>query len=359
MPLPPVKKNLKDLTSEGLVTLVKRLGQSPYRAGQLYRWLFKKGALSIGALTDVSKEFRDILEAGGYYIGCPRLVERRASIDGTVKLLFSLEDGEKIESVLIPGEKRLTLCVSTQTGCALGCRFCVTGRLGPGRNLTLSELAGQVHGADTVVREGFIRGRERITNVVLMGMGEPLLNYDGVLKFIGVLTDPKGMNFSSRKVTVSTAGIPPGIERLGKEAKVNLAVSLNATTDSQRRLLMPVNKKYPLKELIASLRRYPLEHGRYITIEYVLIKDVNDSIEDAWRLAALLSGIPCKINLIPFNPLPGSRFERPEVEKVETFKRVLAGARYNVLIRISRGSDIEAACGQLRAGALGKSNKNA
>lgn len=346
----PERKNLKDLTLGELKSLVKDLKEPPYRAVQLYGWLFKKGAASVDEMSNVSKKFLAILKEGGYCIGAPRIIKRRTSVDGTVKLLFSLEDDKRIESVLIPDGGRLTLCVSTQAGCALGCRFCATGMLGPGRNLTLSELTGQVHSSEALVKEGLVRGFARITNVVLMGMGEPLLNYEEVVKFLKVLTDPKGMGFSARRVTVSTAGIVPAIKKLGKETRVNLAVSLNATTDRVRNILMPVNKRYPISLLIPALRQYPLLQRKYITIEYVLIKGVNDSTGDARNLAELLRGIPCKINLIPFNPFPGSFFERPDEKSIEAFKGVLRNARYNALIRVSRGLDIEAACGQLCAG---------
>ena len=346
------EKNLKDFTLEELKSLVDSLGEAPYRAGQLYLWLFKKGAMSIDGMTDVSKKFRGALKDLGYYTGGPDVIEKRISRDASVKLLLGLGNGERVESVVIPEGKRLTLCVSTQTGCALGCRFCRTGNIGPGRNLKLSELTGQVHAAEALVRDGLFEGFKKITNIVLMGMGEPLLNYDEVVRFLKVLTDYKGMGFSARKVTLSTSGIVPAIKKLGGATDVNLAVSLNATTDAQRSLLMPVNKRYPLKELLSALRQYPLSKKRYITIEYVLIKDINDSKDDAKRLALLLRGIPCKINLIPFNPFPGSGFERPGSERVSAFQKILMEGHYTSVIRAGRGSDIEAACGQLRGARL-------
>ncbi|MBI5599626.1 MAG: 23S rRNA (adenine(2503)-C(2))-methyltransferase RlmN [Deltaproteobacteria bacterium] len=344
----PDRKNLRDFTLEELKGIVKGLGQTPYRAGQLYRWLFQKGARSVDEMTDISKEFRSALKEAGYHVGTLDVARTQTSADGTVKLLLALADGVKVESVLIPGEKRLTLCVSTQAGCALGCRFCLTGMAGAGRNLKPSELIGQVLAASLLVKNGFVKEHTRITNVVLMGMGEPLLNYDNVVRFLGVLTDPEGMGFSSSRVTVSTAGIVPGIKGLGRDTKVNLAVSLNATTDEVRTLIMPVNKKYPIKTLLGSLRAYPLPPRRLITIEYVLIKGVNDSTGDAERLVKLLKGVPCKINLIPLNPFSGSEFKRPETSAIGAFQKILFNAGYTALLRESKGNDILAACGQLR-----------
>ncbi len=341
-------KDLRDYTYDGLKDLVERFGERPYRARQLHAWLFRDGVESIDEMTDLPKDFRRRLRDGGFYIGVVEVLKTRRSVDGTVKLLLGLEDGSGVECVLIPDGKRLTLCVSTQCGCSLGCRFCMTGGIGPGRNLRLSEMTAEVLAASSLVGSGLIEGYGRITNVVLMGMGEPLLNYDEVLRFITVLTDPKAMGFSTRRVTVSTAGVVPAIKRLGRDADINLAVSLNATTDVVRDRLMPINRRHPLKELLAALRSYPLRKGRRITMEYVLIKGVNDSRDDAYRLVRLLKGIPCKINLIPFNPFPGCGFERPGHERVETFWRILSDNHYSVVTRASRGMDIEAACGQLQ-----------
>jgi 23S rRNA (adenine2503-C2)-methyltransferase len=336
-------RNLKDLTIDELLELVKGLGEKPYRAGQIYGWLFKKGAKTIDEMSDISKGLMEALKKGSFDIGIPVLACTKRSADGTIKLLLELPDGQRVESVLITEGKRLTLCVSTQAGCALGCSFCITGAGGPGRNLRLSEMAGQVQVASGLVKRG-----GRITNVVLMGMGEPLLNYDEVVKFIKVLTDQKAFAFAPGKVTLSTAGVVPGIKRLGRDTTINLAVSLNAAADSLRSRIMPINKKYPIGELLAALRSYPLTRGRTITIEYVLIKGLNDAPEDARRLARLLRGIPVKINLIPFNPFPGTTFERPDSESVSAFHKILLDARYTVMVRASKGSDILAACGQLR-----------
>lgn len=335
-------KNLRDFTYEELLEEVRELGEKPYRAEQIYGWVYRKCAASIDSMTDVSKALRERLKES-YTIDGINVLEVKTSFDGTKKFLSGLSDGSRIESVLIPEGDRLTLCVSSQAGCALGCRFCMTGLSGFTRNLTLSELNGQVFAAKGLLDEG-----EAITNIVLMGMGEPLNNYDNVLRFVSVLTDGKGFGFSHNKVTVSTAGLVPGIRRLGAEANINLAVSLNATTDEVRDRIMPINKKYPLDELLDALRGYPHNGKKHVTIEYVMLANVNDSVEDARRLARLLRGIPCKINLIPFNPFPGSRYQAPDNQRVSTFSKVLQDSGYFAIVRASKGADIQAACGQLK-----------
>lgn len=335
-------KNLRDYTYEELRAEVEAYGEKPYRAEQLFKWVFQKRAVDIDQMTDISKVFRERLKEE-FCIKGNALIDVQTSSDGTRKFLSELEDGSRIESVLIAEPDRLTLCVSSQAGCALGCRFCMTGMTGFTRNLKLSELTGQVFTAFDLLDEG-----EHITNVVLMGMGEPLANYDNVVNFTNVLTSNMGFNFSHNKVTLSTAGLVPAIEKLGLETNVNLAVSLNATTDEVRDKIMPVNKKYPLGRLTEALRAYPLKSRKYITIEYVLLKNVNDSLEDARRLVKLLRGIPCKVNLIPFNPFPGSKFERPEEQRVIAFHKIIKDAGFTVIVRSSKGAEIQAACGQLR-----------
>ncbi len=335
-------KNLRDFTYEELLEEVRELGEKPYRAEQIYGWVYRKCAASIDSMTDVSKALRERLKES-YAIEGPNVLEVKTSFDGTKKFLSELSDGSRIESVLIPEGDRLTLCVSSQAGCALGCRFCMTGLSGFTRNLSLDELNGQVFAAKGLLSEG-----EAITNIVLMGMGEPLNNYDNVLRFVSILTDGKGFGFSHNKVTVSTAGLVPGIRRLGAEANINLAVSLNATTDEVRDRIMPINKKYPLDELLDALRGYPHNGKKHVTIEYVMLANVNDSVEDARRLARLLRGIPCKINLIPFNPFPGSRYQAPDNQRVSTFSKVLQDSGYFAIVRASKGADIQAACGQLK-----------
>lgn len=333
---------------EELLSLMTSMGEKPFRANQIYAWVFRRGVLAIDEMTDIKKEFRERLKAEGYHISKVKVSKTRKSSDHTIKLLVELPDGATVESVLIPEGKRLTLCVSTQAGCALGCAFCVTGSIGAGRNLTMAEMCGIAHVAAELVKAGGVKGFEAITNVVLMGMGEPLYNYDEVSRFLRVLIDEEGMAFSPRKVTLSTAGVVPGIRKLGAESDVNLAVSLNATTDEVRSRLMPINKKYPISELLEALKDYPLKNRRFITFEYVLIKGVNDALDDARRLVKLLKGIPAKINLIPFNPFPGSGFERPDGKTIEAFKQLIHDAGYVVSLRASKGADIQAACGQLK-----------
>jgi len=366
--------DLKDLDKDGLAALMESFGEKPYRARQLYDWLFHKNAVAISNMTDLSLSLRERLEEGGFYMGSPELIRERTSSDGSMKLVLGFRDNERAECVLIPDDNRLTLCISSQSGCALGCEFCVTGLAGAGRtggnadltggksrtaaggigsagrNLTLSEFVGQVRIAEQFVRKGLFEGHIAITNIVLMGMGEPLLNLDNVVRFIGILTDQGGMGYAARRVTLSTAGIVPAIAEFGRRSSgINLAVSLNAATDEVRDWLMPINKKYPLKQLILALREYPLKKRRRITIEYVLLKGVNDTAKDAKRLARLLRYVECMINLIPFNPFPGAEFERPEDAGVVSFQHLLLEEGYTAYIRASRGPDIGAACGQLGA----------
>ncbi|HHL39697.1 MAG TPA: 23S rRNA (adenine(2503)-C(2))-methyltransferase RlmN [Deltaproteobacteria bacterium] len=336
-------KNLLDFTYDELAAEVSAMGERSFRADQLYAWIQRRGARGFEEMTDISKALRARLSRE-YTLARPEAARVLASGDGTRKILFVLDDGLCVESVLMPEKDRATLCVSTQAGCAMGCLFCRTAAMGPGRNLTLAEMAGQVLEAERLAPEGL-----RITNVVLMGMGEPLANFDNVARLLEVLTDPRGMAFGARKVTLSTVGLVPAIERLGAISQVNLAVSLNATTDEVRSRLMPVNRRHPIGELIAALGRYPLKRGRRITIEYVMIDGVNDGDDDAARLTRLLRPIPCKVNLIPFNPFEGSRFRPPRPSRVASFHKRLLDAGYAVFTRESRGRDIDAACGQLAA----------
>lgn len=335
-------KNLRDYTYADLQQVIAEMGEKPYRAAQVYAWVFQRGAVDIDSMTDISKEFRERLKKD-YCVAGAKVADVRTSGDGTRKFLTLLEDGNKVESVLIPGtDGKMTLCVSTQAGCALGCRFCLTGANDFKRNLTLSELAWQVFSGRGILNEG-----EKITNVVLMGMGEPLANYDNVIKFLNVLVDGKGFGFSHNKVTVSTSGLAPAIRRLAAESKANLAVSLNATTDEVRERIMPINRKYPMEELLSAVKDYCRIVKKTVTIEYVLLKNVNDTNEDARRLVKLLKGVPCKVNLIPFNEFPGCAFQRPDEHRVIVFHKILLDEGYTVLVRASKGGDILAACGQL------------
>jgi 23S rRNA (adenine2503-C2)-methyltransferase len=344
------KINIKSLTLAELKTLLAELGCKPFRAGQLFAWIYSRGARSFDEMTDIAKAER-ILLGSRFSVASLDLLRQELSSDGTRKFLFGLEDGHTIESVLIPEEDRQTLCISSQVGCAQACRFCITGGGGFQRNLRAYEIADQV-----VTVEKLLAGDRKyspetrtITNIVLMGMGEPLANFDEVVKALGIITNEPGLGFSTRRVTLSTAGLALEIGRLGKAGvKVNLAVSLNATTDEVRDRIMPVNKRYPIKELLAACRHFPLEPRRRITFEYVLLRGVNDSAEDALRLTRLLRGIKAKVNLIPYNPSPGSEFSRPSDAAVKRFQQILQDHDYTALVRESRGRDIAAACGQLR-----------
>jgi 23S rRNA (adenine2503-C2)-methyltransferase len=336
------KKNLKALSLEELETFIKASGLPLYRAKQLVHWIYEQYAPSIQDITEFSKELREKLSESAYISGMT-VMDRQVSGEGTEKFLFALHDGETIETVLLPDGNRLTLCISSQVGCAMNCGFCVTGTLGFKRNLAADEIVDQLL---TVGR--IIKPRE-LTNIVFMGMGEPLANFDEVVTALWRIT--AYMKISPRRITLSTAGIVPKILEGSRTApSVNLAVSLNATTDSVRDAIMPINKTYSLRALLDACRRFPLKAGRRITFEYVLLKGVNARIEDARRLVILLKGIPSKVNLIPFNPCEGSEFRKPDDETVLAFQEVLLKGGLTAFIRKSKGQDIRAACGQLKAG---------
>lgn len=334
--------DIKNLTFEELSAFIAHLGKERFRATQIMKWVFSRRAKSFDEMTNLAKEFRDALKKEAF-ISSLQAIKVEVSKDGTKKYLFQLSDENSIESVLIPDEDRLTLCISSQVGCPLDCGFCVTGSGGFIRNLTTSEIVNQICAVQDELPED-----TKITNIVLMGMGEPLLNYDNVLKALKIMTYGDGLNFSTRKITVSTSGIIPEMMKLGMAIQVNIAVSLNATTDEVRSRLMPVNKKYPLNRLLSACREYPLAPRRRITFEYILIKGVNDSLDDAKRLAGLLRGIPCKINLIPYNEHEGSELKRPDDTAIRAFQEILLNAGYTAPVRSSKGLDISAACGQLR-----------
>ena len=351
--------NIKSFTHDELKARLMETGLKSYRARQVLEWVYKKYASSFQEMTNISKADRDLLEAH-FSISALRPLRAEVSTDGTRKYLFGLEDGHTIESVLIPDEDRMTLCISSQVGCGQGCRFCLTGSGGFTRNLKAYEIADQVleverhlRKAESGRREGSEEKNRSITNIVLMGMGEPLANFDEVVKALGIITSEKGLGFSPRRVTLSTAGLVPELERLGRAGtRVNLAISLNAPTDEIRNRIMPVNKRWPLKELLAACKKFPLEPRRRITFEYVMLKGVNDREEHALALAKLLRGIKCKVNLIPYNPSPESMYERPNDVVVRRFQKILLDHNYAAPVRESRGQDISAACGQLRERAL-------
>jgi 23S rRNA (adenine2503-C2)-methyltransferase len=338
-----MKPNIKDLSFSEFEAYLAQRKQPAYRARQVWQWLYQKRATSFAEMTNVSAALRELL-AEDFNIG--RLViERKAvSSDGTVKFLFCLSDGANIESVLIPETKRLTLCVSTQAGCGFGCAFCATALLGLKRNLRAGEIVDQVLEASRA-----LSGDRRITHVVLMGMGEPLANYTETVKALEVMTDTNwGIGISPRRITLSTVGLVPQIQKLMNETNVNLAVSLHAPTDELRSQLMPVNRKYSLRQLMECCRALPIPRRKRITFEYVLLRGFNDAAAHAHKLAELLRGIRCKVNLIPFNPHPGSEFQRPEGEDVAHFQQILQVHGLQVNVRKPRGDDIAAACGQLQ-----------
>ena len=333
--------DLKDMQIEEIEGFISGLGKEKYRARQLMKWIYKAGAADFSQMTDLSRDFRAEL-AGKARIGTLHIEEVQASADGTRKVLFRLDDGLFIESVIIPGKNDRTLCVSTQAGCRMKCSFCLTGKPKFRRNLLPAEIVGQITGAKFGVPEG-----KEVDNIVLMGMGEPLDNYDNVLKAIRIITSEYGLAISPRKITISTCGLPESIIRLGLDVPVNLAISLNAPDDEIRSALMPVNRKHPIAELIRACRDYSMPNRRRITFEYILIAGVNDSRACAEKLARLLRGVRCKINLIAFNEYPGSQYKTPTARAVEEFRAILVKQGYTAILRKSKGRDILAACGQL------------
>jgi 23S rRNA (adenine2503-C2)-methyltransferase len=340
--------DLKNLSPFALKEFITSFGKERYRSIQIMRWLYQKGVHSIDEMTNLSNKFRhDLSEVSFISTLYPLHVEQAK--DGTEKFLFELEDGNRIESVLIPDKARLTLCVSTQVGCAFGCRFCLTGKMGWKRNLTISEILNQI----LAVRET-LKERASITNIVLMGMGEPLANYSNTLHAIELMTNPDAFKFSSRRVTLSTVGLLPELERLSKEKNsLRLAISLNAANEETRSHLMPINRRYPLRKLLEACRNFPLRPRTRITFEYVLVDGINDSPQDAKKLVKILRGIPSKVNLIPLNEAPGIPFKRPSEEKVRAFQDILMKGGFTAIVRASKGVEISAACGQLQ----GKSSK--
>lgn len=340
---------LRRATPEALRHWLESQGEPAYRFEQIASWLYGRRAPSFAAMSNLPRPLREALAREFHP---PALAAERVAqaADGTRKLVFRLEDGRRIESVLIPDPPRLTLCVSSQAGCAMGCAFCATARLGLQRHLSAAEIVGQVLGS----AEHFLP-EEQLTNLVFMGMGEPLHNYDAVVEAIGVLTAPWGCGISARRITVSTVGLVPQMRRLMEETNVQLAVSLTAPSDEQRDALVPLNRRYPLEALLSACRELPIPQRRRITFEYVLLAGVNDSLVDANRLIHLLRGIRCKVNLIPFNPFPDSGFRRPDDAVVEAFRRHLDAAHVHCTVRQSRGRDVAAACGQLAGAAPGES----
>ncbi len=354
------KFNLLDYDQDGLKEVIKSvigdsLDLTPYRLRQIFQWVYRRRVKDFSSMTDISKKLREAL-AESFEITLPEIIFSQNSVDGSRKYLLKLKDGSEVESVLICQPTRFTLCVSSQVGCAIGCKFCRTAQMGLKRNLKVSEIIGQVM---AVQEDVWSRGERGITfddpeaqapfqNIVFMGMGEPLHNKDSVISTVKILNDEHGLNFSGRKITVSTSGLIPAIKEFGESsARANLAISLNATTDEVRTEIMPINKRWPLEDLLETLRQFPLKAGRRITFEYVLLAGVNDTDEDMKRLPVLLRGIPAKINLIPYNSNSGLGYYPPEAERVQIWQKTLLSKGMNSTIRWSKGMDISAACGQL------------
>lgn len=345
-------QNLLDFDLEGLTTWFANLGEKPFRAKQVFRWIHQAGITDFAQMTDLAKSLREKLEQHAI-VTVPRVNFAHTSQDGTRKWLFDVSVTNGIETVFIPEEERGTLCVSSQVGCALECTFCSTGRQGFNRNLSVAEIVGQLWYAHHSLRGADNRtlgapSERPVTNVVMMGMGEPLANFENVVTALGVMLDDHAYGLSRRRVTVSTSGIVPAMDRLAERCPVALAVSLHAANDRLRDELMPINKKYPLNTLMAACQRYLVHAPRdFITFEYVMLAGVNDRPEHARELIALTREIPCKFNLIPFNPFPDSGYQKPGAESLRVFRRILQDAGLVVTTRKTRGDDIAAACGQL------------
>ncbi|MFN3459796.1 MAG: 23S rRNA (adenine(2503)-C(2))-methyltransferase RlmN [Oceanibaculum sp.] len=344
------RPNLVGMDRDEMAAAFAEMGLPAFRMKQVWNWVYHRGVTDFEAMTNIAKDLRGRL-AGTFRIARPEVVTEQKSTDGTIKWLLRFEDGNEVETVFIPEEDRGTLCVSSQVGCTLTCKFCHTGTQRWVRNLGAAEIVGQAMLARDKLGEwpASMEGRN-FTNIVMMGMGEPLYNYDNVAKALKIIMDGEGIALSRRKITLSTAGVVPAMAKCGEELGVNLAVSLHAVTDEIRDVIVPLNRKYKLAELIQACRDYPgASNARRITFEYVMLKGVNDSDEDAHALVKLLDGIPAKMNLIPFNPWPGSPYERSSNTRIDKFAKILMAAGYASPVRTTRGADIMAACGQLKS----------
>ena len=355
-------QNLLDFDLDGLTAWLTELGEKPFRARQVFHWIHQAGVADFAQMTDIAKSLREKLQQQAV-ITPSDIKFSHTSADGTRKWLFEVGVGNGIETVFIPEEDRGTLCVSSQVGCALECTFCSTGRQGFNRNLTVAEIIGQLwvahHGLRGEVNRtsGEISDRP-VTNVVMMGMGEPLANFENVVTALGIMLDDHAYGLSRRRVTVSTSGLVPAMDRLAERCPVALAVSLHAPNDTLRDQIVPINKKYPLAELMAACRRYLVHAPRdFITFEYVMLAGVNDQPEHARQLIELTRDVPCKFNLIPFNPFPDSGYEKPRNDAMRDFRQILQDAGYVVTTRKTRGEDIDAACGQLAGKVADKSGR--
>ena len=345
----PVRTELVGLSRDELAVLFASIGEKPFRARQLWHWIYHRGETNFSRMTTLAKGLRGKLERH-FQVGRPVASREQTSSDRSRKWLFRFADGHQAETVFIPEEDRGAVCISSQVGCSLTCAFCHTGTQKLVRNLTATEIVGQFMAArDSYGEWPSPQGDRLLSNIVMMGMGEPLLNYDNVAKALRIIMDPEGIALSKRRITLSTAGIVPIMDRCGEDLGVNLAVSLHACNDALRDVLVPVNRQYPLKDLLAACRRYPgANNARRITFEYVMLKDVNDSAADARNLLRLAKGIPVKFNLIPFNAWPGAAHECSTAARMARFAAILNDGGYSAPVRVPRGRDILAACGQLK-----------
>jgi len=352
------KANLFDYDRQGLRDLFAQLGEKPYRAEQVMKWIYHRHVTDFAQMTDVGKALRDKLEAACEIVPPKVLFEKQAA-DATYKWLLGMDGGNAIEAVFIPEATRGTLCVSSQVGCGLNCQFCSTATQGFNRNLATSEIIGQAWTAAKHL--GNVPHHQRkLTNIVMMGMGEPLLNFDNVVRAMSVMRDDLGLGLANKRVTLSTAGLVPMIDKLGEVADVSLAVSLHAPNDELRTEIVPLNKKYPIAELLAACQRYAARRPRTtITFEYTMLKDVNDKPEHARQLVKLMRQLPGKVNLIPFNTFAGTRFERSEEATIRNFQKILLDSDVLTMVRRTRGDDIDAACGQLKGQVLDRTRRSA
>ena len=349
------RTNLLGLSRACFEQFVGELGQKPFRARQLMKWIYHHGLTDFSGMTDLSRQFRAEL-AERAEVRLPTVVREAQSVDGTRKWVIEVANGNLVEMVLIPDRGRNTLCVSSQVGCVLDCSFCSTGKQGFNGNLTAAEIVGQV----MIAQRALAEQADTVTNVVLMGMGEPLLNFDHVLAATRLMMDDLAFGISKRRVTISTAGVVPAIYKLADVSDVSLAVSLHAPNDELRDQLVPINRRYPIAQLMDACRHYlaGLGERRALTMEYTLLRGVNDELEHARQLARLLETVRCKINLIPFNPFPGSGYERPAMDRVRTFQTYLLNAGFGTMLRTTRGDDIDAACGQLVGQVTDRTRRN-
>lgn len=343
------KVNLLDLNRQGLRDFFSEMGEKPFRAEQVMKWIYHYGIEDFNEMTNINKKLREKLMHRAEIVAPEVKVEQRSS-DGTIKWAMNVGNGQEIETVYIPEKDRATLCVSSQVGCALECHFCSTAQQGFNRNLSVSEIIGQVWRAAKIIGVQGESGQRPITNVVMMGMGEPLLNLNNVIPAMELMLDDLGYALSKRRVTLSTSGVVPALDILGDKIDVALAISLHAPNDKLRSEIMPINDKYNISDFLGGVKRYVAKSNANrgkVTIEYLLLNQVNDSMDQAHELAHLLKDTPCKINLIPFNPFPGNEFTKPSNSRVDRFNKVLMEYGYTVIVRKTRGDDIDAACGQL------------